>query len=182
MALTGLTWSFDWYRTAFYTAFGVEMTANTKHNNTVANASNRTIRGERNGNRDKSTGNHREELSFSHWQQVYEQLAQANPNNKQISITDGTASVSSNRFGNTRGADRYTFDTNTGKITGVSLYEESNKSGKIRGWIYSVHVGNWGGTLTRILWFLSALLGASLPLTGYYLWIKRLYRKGHTKR
>lgn len=182
MALTGLTWSFDWYRTAFYTAFGVEMTANTKHNNTVANASNRTIRGERNGNRDKSTGNHREELSFSHWQQVYEQLAQANPNNKQISIADGTASVSSNRFGNTRGADRYTFDTNTGKITGVSLYEESDKSGKIRGWIYSVHVGDWGGTLTRILWFLSALLGASLPLTGYYLWIKRLYRKGHTKR
>lgn len=24
MALTGLTWSFGWYRTAFYTVFGVD--------------------------------------------------------------------------------------------------------------------------------------------------------------
>ena len=45
--------------------------------------------------------------------------------------------------------------------------------GYLGGWIYSIHVGSWGGYLTRILAFLAALLGASLPLTGYYLWIKR---------
>ncbi len=44
------------------------------------------------------------------------------------------------------------------------------------GWIFSVHVGSWGGMTTRILSFLAALLGATLPLTGYYLWIRRLYR------
>ncbi|MBQ5829709.1 MAG: PepSY domain-containing protein, partial [Alistipes sp.] len=38
-----------------------------------------------------------------------------------------------------------------------------------------VHVGNWGGMLTRIFWFLAAMLGATLPLTGYYLWIKRKF-------
>ncbi|MEO5136381.1 PepSY domain-containing protein, partial [Bacteroides ovatus] len=42
--------------------------------------------------------------------------------------------------------------------------------------IYSVHVGNWGGMFTRILTFIAALLGAALPLTGYYLWIKRLIK------
>lgn len=41
--------------------------------------------------------------------------------------------------------------------------------------------GNWGGLLTRILWFLSALLGASLPLTGYYIWIKHLVKKSKAK-
>ena len=49
--------------------------------------------------------------------------------------------------------------------------------GKIRGWIYSVHVGSWGGMLTRLLTFIAALIGATLPLTGYYLWIKRNLEK-----
>ncbi len=43
----------------------------------------------------------------------------------------------------------------------------------LRGLIYAIHTGAFGGTTTRILWFTVALLGASLPVTGYYLWIKR---------
>ena len=43
-------------------------------------------------------------------------------------------------------------------------------------WVYSVHVGSFGGMPTRVLWFLAALLGALLPPTGYYLWLKRLRR------
>lgn len=83
------------------------------------------------------------------------------------------ANVSFNRMGNQRAADRYTFNTFTGEITDAQLYKELDKSGKIRGWIYSVHVGNWGGILSRILTFLAALIGGTLPLTGYYLWIKK---------
>ena len=40
----------------------------------------------------------------------------------------------------------------------------------------SIHTGNFGGLATRILWFVGALLGGTLPLTGYYLWIKRKFR------
>ena len=43
--------------------------------------------------------------------------------------------------------------------------------------VRALHVGTWGGLTTRILYFLAALWGASLPLTGYYLWIRRLRRK-----
>ena len=43
--------------------------------------------------------------------------------------------------------------------------------------IYALHVGSWGGMTTRILWFIAALIGAALPLTGYYLWLRRLYRR-----
>ena len=46
-----------------------------------------------------------------------------------------------------------------------------------RSLIYSIHVGSWGGMVSRILTFIAALLGATLPLTGYYLWIKRLMGK-----
>lgn len=46
-----------------------------------------------------------------------------------------------------------------------------------RGLVYAIHVGSWGGMFTRILTFIAALIGATLPLTGYYLWIKRLITK-----
>ena len=42
--------------------------------------------------------------------------------------------------------------------------------------IRSLHTGSIGGLFTKIIWFISALVGASLPLTGYYLWYKRLRR------
>ena len=37
MALTGLTWSFGWYRTGFYALFGVEMQARSGYANTCTN-------------------------------------------------------------------------------------------------------------------------------------------------
>ncbi len=39
--------------------------------------------------------------------------------------------------------------------------------------LYSLHTGLWGGVLTQILYFFAALIGATLPLTGYYLWWKK---------
>ena len=90
-----------------------------------------------------------------------------------ITVGYGTASVSSAKFGNTRAADRYTFDPSTGRLTSAVKYADAAPQGKVRGWIYSVHTGTFGGLLTRILWFLAALFGATLPLTGYYLWLVR---------
>lgn len=174
MALTGLTWSFDWYKNAFYTLFGVETTAPAKSSAPKGQAA----PGPQPGTTAEAAT---PATPFACWQQVYDQLAAENPDCQKIEITDGTASVSNNRYGNIRGTDRYTFDPQSGQITGASLYKDTGNSGKIRGWIYSVHTGAWGGNLTRILWFLAALLGATLPLTGYYLWIKRLYCKRHNR-
>lgn len=42
-----------------------------------------------------------------------------------------------------------------------------------KGLVYSLHVGNWGGLPIRILYFVASLVGASLPLTGYYLWWRK---------
>ena len=43
--------------------------------------------------------------------------------------------------------------------------------------VKALHIGTWGGLTTRILYFLAALLGASLPLTGYYWWVRKLRKK-----
>ena len=168
MALTGLTWSFGWYRTGFYKVFGVEVQQGGTHSGV-------TLRGGRGSDQPGKNVSH--SSSYVCWQQVYEQLALNNPGYKQITLSDGVANVSFNTFGNQRASDRYKFNPHSGEIDEVVLYKDAEKAGKIRGWIYSVHVGSWGGMLTRLLTFIAALIGATLPLTGYYLWIKRIWRK-----
>lgn len=165
MALTGLTWSFQWYRTGFYKVFGAEASSGRPGHAAPREAS---------GSADT--------MDIGIWQQVYESLADGNPDYARISVADGTASVSFDRLGNRRASDRYTFDRTDGDITGVQLYADASRASKIRGWIYSVHVGSWGGIVTRIAAFLAALIGASLPLTGYWLWFRRLYLKNQTRR
>lgn len=164
MALTGLTWSFSWYRTGFYRIFGVEMQQGSGGHGVKAQT-NYHVGGEEKGSKYPSP--------YRHWQRVYEELESGNPGFSQITVSRGEATVSFNRYGNRRAADRYAFNPRDGEITGVSLYRDADASGKIRGWIYSVHVGSWGGMLTRILTFIAAMLGATLPLTGYYLWIRK---------
>ena len=194
MALTGLTWSFPWYRTAFYKVFGVEVQqrvaqgheqksdAQKRDTKLAAHREKKREGNEvRKGERSRRPENNHSDMysvtsPFVYWQEIYDKLRRQNPEYKQISIFSGTASVSFNRFGNQRASDRYSFNTDNGEFTETSLYQHQDKSGKIRGWIYSVHVGNWGGMFTRILTFIAALLGAALPLTGYYLWIKRLIK------
>ena len=194
MALTGLTLSFPWYRTAFYKVFGVEVQQRAaqgheqksdaqKRNTKLAAHREKKREGNevRKGERSRRPENNHSDMysvtsPFVYWQEIYDKLRRQNPEYKQISISSGTASVSFNRFGNQRASDRYSFNTDNGEFTETSLYQHQDKSGKIRGWIYSVHVGNWGGMFTRILTFIAALLGSALPLTGYYLWIKRLIK------
>ena len=176
MALTGLTWSFQWYRTGFYKTLGVEVQPSMGHGNAAANSTAKG--GKREGKPEGREGRGAHRYSpYTNWQQVYEQLAEANPDYKQISVSDGSASVAVPRFGNQRGTDRYKFNPRNGEITETTLYKDLDNSGKIRGWIYSVHVGSWGGMLTRILTFVAALIGASLPLTGYYLWIRKKIKR-----
>lgn len=85
MGLTGLTWSFGWYRTAFYSIFGGNQTA-------VGSdaATNKTIIAQ-----------------ASTWQTVYDELHRLYPEASQITVSGDNASVTLGAFGNTRAADRF---------------------------------------------------------------------------
>ena len=157
MSLTGLTWSFRWYNAAFYKLFGVENTGRGGHSPAKA---------EREGSR-----------GYASWQAALDGAKTICPDFRQITVSHGTLKVSSARYGNTRATDTYTFCPSTGRLLEAKLYAEAARQSKIRGWIYSVHVGSFGGLPTRLLWFVAALLGALLPLTGYYLWYRRTRRR-----
>ena len=166
MALTGLTWSFPWYRTAFNSLFGVKA-------QTITQQQTRSI-SQITKNAYKST--------YTVWPVIYATVATENPNFKQIRITDKSATVGFNRWGNINASDTYTYDTQNGTINDVELYRAKEKASKMRGWIYSIHTGSWGGWFSKTLSFLVALIGASLPLSGYYLWWKRISSKRRRKK
>lgn len=264
LALTGLTWSFSWYRTGFYKVFGVETSADSGHGggrNVAAvateghggrpsgngeerrNAGAEAGRGDARRNADAETGRddgrrsadaesgrgrrggdaatggeerreHRgrdgagedhtahsgfhgrhgadtvevahagrphRHSPFARWQEVYDGLIRMYPDYRQITLSAGSASIVPAGRMSLRAGDRFDFDSESGEIVGKLPYAEQERSAKVRGSVYTVHVGSWGGWITRILTFLSAILGATLPLTGYYLWIRRLI-KGHPHR
>lgn len=51
----------------------------------------------------------------------------------------------------------------------------------LRGLIYQLHTGKIGGLTTQIIWFVCCIIGGTLPLTGYYMWWRRI-RQRRAKR
>ena len=162
MALTGLTWAFPWYRTAFYGIFAPERNElSTTENNSLDIAANEPT--------DTTTL-----TQFAVWQRVYDDVKQRS-NYVEVSISPDEVRARISDCGNRRASDYYEFDTATGAITSVELYENMSNNSKLRGWVYSLHTGSWGGFWVRLIYFIAAMFGATLPLTGYYLWIRRIF-------
>lgn len=212
MALTGLTWSFSWYRTGFYACFGVESSEKGgAHGGSASNEGQRggdTIRsgerqqgegrngggeghgyhgggegrgyhggGEGHGYHDGGDFGFHRRSPYRHWDDVLNEVALKNPGYQQITLKAEAAEVVPEGRLSLRATDKYSYNRRSGEITDVKLYSSEGKDTKVRSGVYMVHTGSWGGFITRILNFLAALIGATLPLTGYWLWIRRLTRK-----
>lgn len=174
LALTGLTWSFDWYRDAFYAVFGVK--APPPGLQKLAPVETFPVKRGEAGNVIPQEGKQRKRTDYTQWATVLADLQQRYPEYNAITLQNGSATVSTARYGNTRASDRYTFDPATGQITDVQLYQGLPPSGNIRGWIYSVHAGTWGGTVTKILSCLVSFLGVVFVITGYYFWFRKILK------
>lgn len=156
MALTGLTWSFGWYRTGFYALFGVS-----------------TQRQPKPAEKHKENRQH-PAPDFQAWEKAVAAVRQQYPDFGTLRVSDGTIQVLPK---GARNGDRVQFDRATGSLHSVKPYAEIPMSGRMKGLVYSLHTGLWGGMTTRILYFAAALLGGILPLTGYYLWLRRIVKK-----
>lgn len=155
-ALSGLMWSFEWYRNGVFSLLGAETE---QHRGGGGHG--------RSGDKEKS------EIIVDKWQEVATNLIHNNPDNEYIQIEKGKASVRQKNMANSRATDQYIFDNRTGEIKKAVLYASQPKSSKIWGWAYSLHVGNYWGIWSKIFTFLAALIGASLPITGYYMTLKK---------
>lgn len=157
LGLTGLTWAFPTYEKAFYYIFGGD----------VYEAPKTTIK------YDKSKPYN----AFADWQNIYATCIYTYPKNSQMTITNNGTMVYSDTWGNQDSYDYVKFNKLEDEIAYIRPYAETNNSKKIHGWIYSIHTGIWGGMFSKILTFVIALIGAILPATGYYIWLKKIHSK-----
>ena len=149
MALTGLTWSFSWYRTGFYSMLGVDASAG------------------------------------GHGRPATEQVAA--PRHQHPEAPEALDSTShrrteGNRSGRTEGVGRHGNHSEAKAAEATPRSGSNDRAASVRSTIYKIHTGGWGGIIAKIITFLAALLGATLPITGYYLWIRRLRNKSQNHR
>lgn len=164
--LTGLMWSFEWYRNSVLKLFGAEVT-----NTNGANG---------HGNKHGAKKGGEDHINFTNWELVLNNLKDKNENFDYIRISDKTANVHSKNAPTSRASDSFVFDSNSGNIVKTHLYIDQEKRTKVWGWVYDLHVGKYWGMFSKILTFIAALIGASLPITGYYLFFAK--RRKRRKR
>lgn len=148
--LTGLNWSFGWYRSAFYSTLGAAPAKSSSHKTPAEN--------------------------FPAWTAAYSRIQAENPDSE-IRMYQNEADVVADGYGNRQATATYIINPDDGSILSVKPYDEKARANHIKGWIYSLHVGSWLGWITKILYLICVIIGAILPLSGYYLWIKRLIAK-----
>jgi uncharacterized iron-regulated membrane protein len=158
LALTGLMWSFQWYRAGVFTLFGAKTEISKKH--------------------DKVNNTTVETPNYTAWNNALSALRMQHPKAVYYSVNNKEIRRYYNQYGNTSAYDTYLFDKETGTLTETIPYANKPKSSQVMAWAYTLHIGAWGGFVGRIITCFISLMGGILPLTGYYLWIKKRRRRG----
>ena len=174
MALTGLTWSFSWYRTGFYAMLGVDASAG-GHGRPATEqvATPRHQHHEAPDTTEATDGNHPHR---------HDRADGTRP--EYTEATDGTRPHRHGRAdGNhPEGVGRHGNHSEAKAAEATPRSGSNDRAASVRSTIYKIHTGGWGGIIAKIITFLAALLGATLPITGYYLWIRRLRNKSQNHR
>jgi uncharacterized iron-regulated membrane protein len=74
------------------------------------------------------------------------------------------------------------FQAGSGKFVGDRLFANDTKGAQARRLIYPIHTGSLLGWPTKILAFICALVAATLPVTGFLVWIGKKKKKPAAKR
>lgn len=165
MALTGLTWSFGWYRSFAYGLFGGNASPQKQAAASSAQASD--------GPREKRTDGS-SPIDYTAWDKAFQYARTSYAGYASLRIENQKIQISQDR--QLRRTDTLKFHPKSGMITETITDAEMPRAQKLKGWFYAFHTGSWGGIYTKILYFLAAFIGGVLPLSGYYLWLKKKQR------
>lgn len=158
IAFTGLTWSYKWFNDGIFFLFdgkGPQKAEISYH------LSKDTPPG---GALQKAYTQTQQLLPYA--SEVTISLPEKNTPIIQISKEQANASVPNV-------VDRLLFDAHTGELLKKELYKNQTKGMKIRRLIFPIHTGSIYGFATKILAFSASLIGATLPITGFIIWLRR---------
>lgn len=170
IAITGLTWSFKWWEKGIYNAFGSAkpvVLLRTAPNITTGDTS----------------GNHLNEILASLQQKLqgnYLAIGLNLPEGKERSLMAFV--YHKNRTDGWRNISYYYFDTRTGKQFDQLEHAQKPIGLKWRNSNKDIHTGRIYGLPTQIMAFLASFICASLPITGFLIWLGRRNKKVVRKR
>lgn len=171
MGLTGLTWSFGWYHDVVYGWFGVPTEQTQK-----ASSGHHDRKKQAQPTEEPSESVQDTSVDYTTWDVALRHLQSEYREYQSISLSEGRALVAPDPQSYMRRNDVVMLDA-SGNIVKIDYYKDNPKSRRVHSTLYSLHTGRWGGLWTKWIYFLSALVGATLPLTGYYLWLRKKIKK-----
>ena len=165
LALTGLMWSFTPYRNAVFYLFG---------DRTVTTESKGHGKG---GGREGKGEKEKKEINYANWDIALNNFKPISSHYDFVKIGESSISAHPNNTYRPRVTDEYGYNPKNGDLTTTTLFESKPIGNRVMLWAYSLHVGDYWGVWSKILTCIASLIGASLPITGYYLWLKKKKRK-----
>ncbi|MCC9138754.1 PepSY-associated TM helix domain-containing protein [Pontibacter silvestris] len=170
MSLTGLCWSFEWYRNGVSAIMGDEVFK---------------------GRREKPLPSNPPGADALHLTTV-DFIQRANtllPYAGNIKVSLPADSVSSVVVSKTKAGffalsapDKVQLDQYTGQPLKVEIFAEKPLNEQIVALIRPLHLGDVYGTFSKILYFIACLIATSLPVTGTLIWINKLKKKSKKAR
>jgi uncharacterized iron-regulated membrane protein len=69
-----------------------------------------------------------------------------------------------------------------GKMVEIERFADRPSGAKIADWFPAIHYGNIAGTSSKIIFFFACLFATTLPVTGAVIWARKLYLKRRSRR
>ncbi|MBO9618578.1 MAG: PepSY domain-containing protein [Niabella sp.] len=163
MALTGLCWSFNWYRTGASKILGAEIFGSKKEKPMQAAQGAGTMLSP-----DEVFKIAGRELNYQGTTRL------GFPEGKGAAFT-----ISKNNADawNTAAADKLTIDAYSGSVLKKEVFASKTAGQKIAASIRSIHTGEIFGWCSKIIYFISCFIATSLPVTGTFIWINKMKKK-----
>lgn len=167
MSLTGLTWSFEWYKDGFYKVLGVEHPRDRKEEPIFSAVP---------ANFAEAT-----KPQIAAYLQAADQALPYTGDYRISLPTDSAATIAISKtkvgFFAPSGADKLQLDQYNAATLKTDIFSEKGLNDKIGMSIKALHVGDIYGTFSKILYFIACLIATSLPVTGTIIWINKLRKK-----
>ncbi|MCO7722016.1 PepSY domain-containing protein [Myroides odoratimimus] len=169
MSLTGLCWSFEWYKDGLGTVLGAKVFGGrneVKPESTLTEGA-KTL--------DLSDVIQRANQTISY---EYRTMTVSFPKGDK-----GSFEVSKNeaaRFNETV-TDRVFIDQYSGDIIRQDMFSDKSVGEKIASSIRALHFGDIYGMFSKVIYFIVCLIATSLPITGIFIWINKM-KKGTSNK
>lgn len=164
MSLTGLCWSFEWYRNGLSSVLGAKVFGGrdeVKPESTL---------------QEKSTISLEEALAIANREMPYEYRTLS------ISLPKdevGAYEINKNELArwNETVNDRVFIDQYSGAIIKKEIFASKTTGEKWASSIRALHFGDIYGLVSKIIYFITCLIATSLPVTGIFIWLNKMKKK-----